>query len=55
MYTDLYSEIIQFVPEAMREDPDFQRLIHLYCKVLEETFEYSNDVIQTKLVDSLME
>ena len=55
MYTDLYSEIIQFVPEAMREDPDFQRLIHLYCKTLEETFEYSNDVIQTKLVDSLME
>ena len=55
MYTNLYSEIIQFVPEAMREDPDFQRLIHLYCKVLEETFEYSNDVIQTKLVDSLME
>ena len=55
MYTDLYSEIIQFVPEAMREDPDFQRLIHLYCKTLEETFEYSDDVIQTKLVDSLME
>ena len=55
MYIDLYSEIIQFVPEAMREDPDFQRLIHLYCKTLEETFEYSNDVIQTKLVDSLME
>ena len=55
MYTDLYSEIIQFVPEAMREDPDFQRLLHLYCKTLEETFEYSNDVIQTKLVDSLME
>ena len=55
MYTDLYSEIIQFVPEAMREDSDFQRLIHLYCKTLEETFEYSNDVIQTKLVDSLME
>ena len=55
MYTDLYSEIFQFVPEAMREDPDFQRLIHLYCKTLEETFEYSNDVIQTKLVDSLME
>ena len=55
MYTNLYSEIIQFVPEAMREDPDFQRLIHLYCKTLEETFEYSDDVIQTKLVDSLME
>ena len=55
MYIDLYSEIIQFVPEAMREDPDFQRLIHLYCKTLEETFEYSDDVIQTKLVDSLME
>ena len=55
MYTDLYSEIIQFVPEAMREDPDFQRLIHLYCKTLEEAFEYSDDVIQTKLVDSLME
>ena len=55
MYTDLFSEIIQFVPEAMREDPDFQRLLHLYCKTLEETFEYSNDVIQTKLVDSLME
>ena len=55
MYTDLYSEIIQFVPETMREDPDFQRLIHLYCKTLEETFEYSSDVIQTKLVDSLME
>ena len=55
MYIDLYSEIIQFVPEAMREDPDFQRLLHLYCKTLEETFEYSNDVIQTKLVDSLME
>ena len=55
MYTDLYSEIIHFVPEAMREDPDFQRLIHLYCKTLEETFEYSDDVIQTKLVDSLME
>ena len=55
MYTDLYSEIIQFVPETMREDPDFQRLIHLYCKTLEETFEYSDDVIQTKLVDSLME
>lgn len=50
---NFYDEFLDYLPQKVRNSSDFQKILKIFSKMIEEANDISEDVIQVKLVDDL--
>ena len=51
----LKNHILENLPPHVKNDKDFTNIIEIFLEVVQENYDFSQDILQTKMVDLLAE